>query len=223
MDIVKHLNELRQKSLCSKLKVSAFITNNKNGKIIGEGVNYSDDIKSCTNEIKDSTNGKTSDIIHAEVACLNSVITKKDLGTMYVSHSPCLSCAKAIVAAGVKKLVYITPFKSFAGINYLLNNNVSVDTIEDDIFGNDKVIMTSSYTILKKLDKDVQRDSGLIVDTSTANLVEEVCEVVASTIFDKGANLLIKMNATLWLDQRMKYFVIPNEDIQMEIKGEKVA
>ena len=46
--------------------------------------------------------------MHAELnAILNSIKSLKDC-TIYVTHFPCNECAKAIVQAGIKKVVYFS-------------------------------------------------------------------------------------------------------------------
>ena len=47
-------------------------------------------------------------VVHAELnAILNSIKSLKNC-TIYVTHFPCNECAKAIVQAGIKKVVYFS-------------------------------------------------------------------------------------------------------------------
>lgn len=59
--------------------------------------------------------------IHAERSLL---IQMPHPYAVFVSHSPCLDCAKALVAAGVVMVKYLKPYRSADGIRYLHENGV---------------------------------------------------------------------------------------------------
>lgn len=65
---------------------------------------------------------------HAEIQLLNHmpnpIIT-------YVSHSPCLDCAKALVKAGVDVVYYTDPYRIPDGINYLEESGVRVRQVPE--------------------------------------------------------------------------------------------
>src|SRR5262245_40962958 len=42
-----------------------------------------------------------------------------DNGTLYVSQSPCLTCSRLIIAAGIKRVVYGTMYRDQAGVKLL--------------------------------------------------------------------------------------------------------
>ncbi len=79
-------------------------------KIIGIGYNgfpmgSSDDVMPWGKE-GDFLNTKYPYVVHAELnAILNSIKSLKD-STIYVTHFPCNECAKAIVQAGIRKVVF---------------------------------------------------------------------------------------------------------------------
>lgn len=79
-------------------------------KIIGIGYNgfpmgSSDDDMPWGKE-GDFLNTKYPYVVHAELnAILNSIKSLKD-STIYVTHFPCNECAKAIVQAGIRKVVF---------------------------------------------------------------------------------------------------------------------
>ena len=82
----------------------------KDRKIIGIGYNgfpmgSSDDTMPWGKE-GDFLNTKYPYVVHAELnAILNSIKSLKD-STIYVTHFPCNECAKAIVQAGIRKVVF---------------------------------------------------------------------------------------------------------------------
>jgi len=45
---------------------------------------------------------------------------------MFVTLSPCLRCAQAIIAAGIEKVIYLDKYKDPRGIKYLEDNGVFV-------------------------------------------------------------------------------------------------
>lgn len=61
--------------------------------------------------------------IHAEDALLRD---HKDIEIIIVSHSPCLYCAKLIASHGIKMVLYKEEYRIKDGINYLIDNNVTV-------------------------------------------------------------------------------------------------
>ena len=79
-------------------------------KIIGIGYNgfpmgSSDDVMPWGKE-GDFLNTKYPYVVHAELnAILNSIKSLKD-SAIYVTHFPCNECAKAIVQAGIRKVVF---------------------------------------------------------------------------------------------------------------------
>ena len=81
-------------------------------KIIGIGYNgfpmgSSDDSMPWDKE-GDFLNTKYPYVVHAELnAILNSIKSLKNC-TIYVTHFPCNECAKAIIQAGIKEVIYLS-------------------------------------------------------------------------------------------------------------------
>ena len=67
--------------------------------------------------------------IHAE---LNAILKAAKEGvsvvgsTVYLTHSPCVSCASMLVQAGVNKVVYKAPYRCADGIQLLVDCDVGV-------------------------------------------------------------------------------------------------
>lgn len=72
-------------------------------------------------------------VIHAE-AGLISYCAKHGISTegttMYVTLSPCESCANLIINAGIKKVVYLEKYRLSGGIAKLICNDVEVEQYE---------------------------------------------------------------------------------------------
>tara|TARA_R110001592_G_scaffold361584_2_gene672605 strand:+ start:15673 stop:16083 length:411 start_codon:yes stop_codon:yes gene_type:complete len=74
-----------------------------------------------------------SGFIHAEINALikldyNHPKQKK----MYLTLSPCRSCAKAIINGGIKKVFYKSSYRDMSGVDLLLENGVEVIQILDN-------------------------------------------------------------------------------------------
>lgn len=110
-------------SYCEKKKVGAVIA--KDGRILATG--YNGTVSGFDNQCEtyDSINDKlvTSPfVIHAEqnvlMFCAKHGIAT-DGTTMYITLSPCETCAKLIVQAGIKRVVFLELYKNTDGILFL--------------------------------------------------------------------------------------------------------
>ena len=69
-------------------------------------------------------------VVHAELNCVlkaarEGVSVKGS--TMYVTHSPCESCASMLISAGVRRVVFKDEYRSLQGVELLLQAGVVVD------------------------------------------------------------------------------------------------
>ena len=103
--------ELAKKSPCKKRKVGAVITD-ADGAILGAGYNHLIDLHS---NCEDITGATYDSVIHAEVDAIDNVVTNKKskAAIIYVTHSPCETCAKAIKDAGIIHTVIVEDFMKF--------------------------------------------------------------------------------------------------------------
>lgn len=73
------------------------------------------------------------EVVHAELnalgKCLEQGLSAKG-ATIYLTHSPCPECAKLLVRARIKRVVYKQPYRLTAGIDYLIKYNVEVEQYE---------------------------------------------------------------------------------------------
>ena len=72
------------------------------------------------------------EVLHAEANCLMKVAktTNSSLGsTLYVTHAPCIGCAKIIHQAGVKSVYYKHIYRNEDGIKFLETCKVEVTKI----------------------------------------------------------------------------------------------
>jgi dCMP deaminase len=120
-----------ENSYCLRRQVGALIVKDK--MIISDGYNGTP----CGFEnICEDENGMTKPyVLHAEanaitkIACSNN--NSKD-ATMYVTASPCIECAKLIIQAGIKRVVYSEKYRLTEGIELLERAKIDVIYIDKD-------------------------------------------------------------------------------------------
>ena len=119
---------ISQRSTDPKIKVGCIIVPFDNTGVLSLG--YNGDHKGGSNE-RESNDTGFSGFIHAEINALikmdfNNLKDKK----MYLTHSPCKMCAKAIINANIKEVNYIDEYKSdTTGIDLLIKHGVKVNII----------------------------------------------------------------------------------------------
>ncbi len=100
--------EVARRSTCNRAQVGAIIVRDK--RILTTGYNGSPTgLPHCTEASCLIVNGHCVRTLHAEQnaiiqAALHGVST--DGATIYVTHQPCLICAKMIINAGISRMVY---------------------------------------------------------------------------------------------------------------------
>lgn len=70
------------------------------------------------------------EVLHAERNAINKLAKHGHIGgvdaTMFVTHAPCLECAKSIYSAGIKDVFYKIQYRDNAGIDFLLKAGIAV-------------------------------------------------------------------------------------------------
>jgi len=104
---------IASKSLAKKRKVGAVIVD-CNNYILGTGFNYNPSGGLCEDDLGNTFPG----VIHAEVAAIDSmgITYPKSLAyplTIFVTHSPCENCQKAISNANIDNIVVVNQFMKF--------------------------------------------------------------------------------------------------------------
>jgi dCMP deaminase len=109
-------------STCAKKQYSCFIIDkNGYGRIVGQGYNgVPSGMTHCTDggcprQLNNAPSGSPYDFgqglcysSHAEISALaHGDGSRYDESTLYVNGEPCLTCAKSIAAAGIKRIVHL--------------------------------------------------------------------------------------------------------------------
>ena len=123
---IAHLTALQSKA--QRLKVGAVFS--RDGRPLCTGWNgmlegIADD--SC--ELPDGTTKPS--VIHAEMNALRYMARagiSTNGATLYITHAPCINCAKHLAGIGLTRLVYTTLYRSSEGLDFLRDNtNISID------------------------------------------------------------------------------------------------
>ena len=122
-----------ENSYCKRRKVGALVVKQK--MIISDGYNGT---PSGFENICEEENGITKPyVLHAEANAITKLArsgNNSDGSTLYVTASPCIECAKLIIQAGIKRVVYGEKYRLTEGIDLLERANIEIEflNIEDD-------------------------------------------------------------------------------------------
>jgi dCMP deaminase len=75
------------------------------------------------------------EVLHAESNCLMKVAKSTESSvnsTLYLTHSPCIHCAKMVYQAGIIRLVYLNKYRSDDGLNFLQQCSIQVEKFNYD-------------------------------------------------------------------------------------------
>jgi len=115
-----------QLSKAKRKKVGCLIV--RDGHIISDGYNGTPSgyDNNCEYETRFGYETKP-EVLHAESNALMKLAkstTSSDNSTVYLTMSPCFECAKLIIQAGVKRVVYGEAYRVTTGIDFLVKNAV---------------------------------------------------------------------------------------------------
>lgn len=72
------------------------------------------------------------EVLHAETNAIAKLARSNESGLdadLFVTHSPCLDCAKLIYQAGIRRVYYSVNYRDDAGINFLKSSGIQVEQI----------------------------------------------------------------------------------------------
>lgn len=115
-------------SYCDRRQVGALIV--KDRMIISDGYNGT---PSGFENICEDENGITKAyVLHAEANAITKVAKSNNssLGaTLYITDSPCIECAKLIIQAGIKRVVFDRKYRITEGLDLLRRAEVELDEL----------------------------------------------------------------------------------------------
>jgi len=73
------------------------------------------------------------EVLHAETNAIAKVAkstNSTDGATMFITHAPCLDCAKLVYQSGINSVYYRNTYKNEDGLNFLEKCNIKVEKYE---------------------------------------------------------------------------------------------
>ena len=114
---------IAERSVDPRLQVGCVIVSTDDRRVLGIG--YNGDEAGGANA-PDSTDAGASGFVHAEV---NALIKSHGVcgSIVYLTHSPCVVCARALVNERVARVVYGEAYRDTRGIEILRKSGVSAE------------------------------------------------------------------------------------------------
>lgn len=123
MDTAERFSQL---SSAKRLQVGACVV--KDNRIISIGYNgtpagWSNECEEVVYRIAQEPTTRTKDeVIHAEANAILKLARDGERGDgsdLFITHAPCIDCAKLIYGAGVRKVYYRNSYRDRAGLDFL--------------------------------------------------------------------------------------------------------
>ena len=130
MDVAERFGKL---SSARRLNVGAIIV--KDNRIISIGYNGMPTgcDNNCENELTEGKLKSKPEVLHAETNSIAKLAQSNESGldsTLFVTHSPCLECAKLIYQSGITTIYYKHEYRSKEGVDFLEKCKLNVHRIE---------------------------------------------------------------------------------------------
>ncbi len=119
-----------ENSYCTRRQVGAIMV--KDQRIISDG--YNGTPSGFENICEDENNKTKPYVLHAEANAISKVArshNSSDGATIYVTACPCIECAKLIIQAGIKRVVYGEPYHLDDGLQLLKRAGIQVDFVDN--------------------------------------------------------------------------------------------
>ncbi|WP_314698389.1 dCMP deaminase family protein [Prevotella jejuni] len=122
-----------ENSYCKRRQVGALVVKDK--MIISDG--YNGTPSGFENVCEDDEGITKPYVLHAEANAITKLArsgNNSEGSTLYVTASPCIECAKLIIQAGIRRVVYAEKYRLTDGIDLLTRAGVEVEykSLEED-------------------------------------------------------------------------------------------
>ena len=114
-----------ENSYCVRRQVGALVVKDK--MIISDG--YNGTPSGFENVCEDGNNVTKPYVLHAEANAITKLArsnNNSDGATIYITASPCIECAKLIIQAGIRRVVYGEQYRLTDGIDLLRRAGIEV-------------------------------------------------------------------------------------------------
>ena len=115
-----------ENSYCRRRQVGALLVKDK--MIISDG--YNGTPTGFENVCEDENNVSKPYVLHAEANAITKLArsnNNSDGATIYITASPCIECAKLIIQAGIRRVVYGELYRLTEGIDLLKRAGIQVE------------------------------------------------------------------------------------------------
>ena len=120
-----------ENSYCQRRKVGALVVKDK--MIISDG--YNGTPSGFENVCEDADNVTKPYVLHAEANAITKLArsnNNSDGSTLYITDSPCIECAKLIIQAGIKRVVFAQKYRLVDRLELLQRANIELLHINPD-------------------------------------------------------------------------------------------
>ena len=114
-----------ENSYCKRRQVGALLVKNK--MIISDG--YNGTPEGFENRCENDEDSTYPYVLHAEANAITKVAKSSNSSegaTMYVTASPCIECAKLIIQAGIRRVVYSESYRLDDGVKLMQKAGIDV-------------------------------------------------------------------------------------------------
>ena len=122
MEIAETVSKM---SYAKRLQVGAIVV--KDNRIISIG--YNGQPAGWDNNCEDENNKTKPEVIHAEANSIMKLASSNESGkgsVMFLTHAPCIDCAKLIYGSGIIQVYYKHKYRDQSGVEFLKKCNVII-------------------------------------------------------------------------------------------------
>jgi dCMP deaminase len=120
-----------ENSYCKRRQVGALIVKDK--MIISDG--YNGTPAGFENVCEDEYDVTKPYVLHAEANAITKVArsnNSSENATLYITDSPCMECAKLIIQAGIRRVVYSKKYRNVEGLDLLTRAGIELIYIDEE-------------------------------------------------------------------------------------------
>ena len=119
-------------STAKRLQVGAIVV--KDDRIISIGYNGmpSGWTNECEYTQENGTLKSKPEVLHAETNAIAKLARSSESGegaTIFITHAPCLDCAKLIYQSGIREVYYETEYRATEGVDFLIKSEIKVNKV----------------------------------------------------------------------------------------------
>jgi dCMP deaminase len=101
-----------------------------------EDVGFSDSVFGESQTLVNRGLKSKPEVLHAETNAIAKLAKSNESGmgaTMFITHAPCLDCAKLIYQSGINSVLYRDTYRDISGVLFLEKSGVTVTQIKKEI------------------------------------------------------------------------------------------